>query len=261
MSQAKNTAHRPSQSDQEYVINSRGMKVRNTAYIPKPKNNTAQGADPIELPDSSAGFDIMDMHYAAGWYEGDMGDYVDYHVSNLEVLSQQLQKDMPADPEMLRDVKAFMDSFSYLETGKYMTGKVDDNSKAFVEELKNNGLNVSYEAKNSTKNHDLDNPSLGVNKVNITSDDPDMPTTIELQEGNNSGTNLKLDFGNKTGAGVVSVEQNYKWTNLPGSEGWHKPGNPRYGELSGTTIVTRNQQGELMEEKFENGEFISSRNL
>ena len=34
----KNTANRPSQSDQEYVTNSRGEKVRNVAYVPREKS-------------------------------------------------------------------------------------------------------------------------------------------------------------------------------------------------------------------------------
>ena len=40
----KTTAHRPSQADQEFVTNSRGEKVRNTAYDPKAKKNTRVGA-------------------------------------------------------------------------------------------------------------------------------------------------------------------------------------------------------------------------
>ena len=36
----KNTANRPSQSDHEFVTNSRGEKVRNVAYIPREKKNT-----------------------------------------------------------------------------------------------------------------------------------------------------------------------------------------------------------------------------
>lgn len=40
----KTTAHRPSQSDQEYVIMSDGRKVRNTAYVPSAKKNTTGNA-------------------------------------------------------------------------------------------------------------------------------------------------------------------------------------------------------------------------
>ena len=36
----KNTAHRPSQSDQEWVITQDGQRVRNTAYQPKPVEKT-----------------------------------------------------------------------------------------------------------------------------------------------------------------------------------------------------------------------------
>lgn len=36
----KNTAHRPSQSDQEWVITQDGRRVRNTAYQPKPVEKT-----------------------------------------------------------------------------------------------------------------------------------------------------------------------------------------------------------------------------
>lgn len=84
MTQRKDTAHRPSQSGQEYVLRADGTKVRNTAYVPNTQDQrTLQGG----LQDVKEGIAPQGQNPRNTYldqFTGDLEDYADSHAQNIK---------------------------------------------------------------------------------------------------------------------------------------------------------------------------------
>lgn len=88
---SRNTANRPSQSNQEYVLNSKGEKVRNLAY--KGKNNKNKD---LNINDFSDDFDNIDD------YEVDYNDIPPFNDKELkEMYKKELENIWNGDKRMI----------------------------------------------------------------------------------------------------------------------------------------------------------------
>lgn len=140
MTQRKDTAHRPSQSDQEYVLRSDGTKVRNTAYVP---TATTQGASHGGLTNLKGDISPQDRgtnyNTTLDNFSGDLDDYADFHVGNIESMTENLLSKKAPD---YNSFKALYNLASSVEKVNVAKSNPTDEQKETFEKLQECGLPV-----------------------------------------------------------------------------------------------------------------------
>lgn len=123
MTRAKDYANRPSQADQEFVINSKGNKVRNLAYNGK---NLTQKKDTVFNPRDDIHNTAKEGIASHKDFSGDWEDFVDFHLDNIEAMARDAGFDRGIDTEKATVVKDLIDGIQQENT--QLIRALDDNA-------------------------------------------------------------------------------------------------------------------------------------
>ena len=200
----KTTAHRPSQSDQEYVIMSDGRKVRNTAYIPSAKKNTTGNATAHAVSQELASQTLADY---------------DSHVQTAETgldgminVIDSIKKEESLNTD---DALSIMDLPKSLHAVRETN---QDDFYALMDEYGFDNISVGYEVRDTFARGDVEKYSIKIN-----SDDKNMPTSIktEIEQPNKFHPNnaMKIttvffDGNNDTDVKHMTVSENSNGVNI-----------------------------------------------
>lgn len=131
MSRLKDTAHRPSAANQEYVIRSDGKKVKNTAYNPK---TTPQHEEIPDVTDDFQGFVILSDEEAEK-YVNNLDEQFPYKVEGRLFDGFYIEND-----DLIEDIKN-------LEQEEYRVGNLipDEDTRAAMQYIINKAAEFAEE--------------------------------------------------------------------------------------------------------------------
>lgn len=198
MSRVKRTAHRPSQSDQQYVKNSRGERVLNTAYEEK---NIDRRDTNVVREDISNDFDyeeldsgLIEMSKKYTLDRGNVEDYVEAHIDNIHDVSDMLMNGDVPRAQQLDALRGIMASTTNAYDMKMaIGGKVDANANAASDAFRDAGINMitydrtNYDGKESSIGF-IEN--TGVNGFSISLEDGINTRFVENEDGSFTVTDL-----------------------------------------------------------------------
>lgn len=211
--QLKKTAHRPSQSNMQYVINSHGDKVLNTAYKP---DNKEHDAHTDGIPDGDKDIDMgqygmPDAYQVGTMYMTDteIEDVAHNSIDMLNNVSDKVDQGEILSKEEIETLGNMQDYMrrDYMKNSFVALTDDNDNIDKVIDAWKEEGYFVSGSFYDKTTNHDNWMPEIVSSGIYIRSDDPDAPTEFLVEkEGLYRSASIKMEFGNKK-TGVIKYEQ------------------------------------------------------
>ena len=212
----KKTAHRPSQSHMEFVKNSHGETVRNTAYEPDKNNNSHSSgttninsirSDIASGDTSQSNSEDITQRLSRGMYQDEVDEFVDVTLDKINFSVQKIDSRETLTSDDIQDfgdLQAVMQAYESSHTMSSPGRNIYDNTEAISNTLDDCGYKVKCYRKDRTTNHNNWLPDLQETRVTIDSNDPDMPTEFFCKKDNNENyLSVDMKFGNRTGVGIT----------------------------------------------------------
>ena len=187
--QRKTTAHRPSQADQEFVINSHGEKVRNTAYDPKAKKTKGKKSKNDASGDFGSADKVAQVVLKSASVETPASrEYAEDRVDDLAEVSTAVSDQRELTGDDMEKVKGFLAPINevYAWNGRGIPSWAENapdipyNSDMVLKGYEHEGMKIEpYIPDNMEK--DVYSP-WGINGAFIHSEDKDCPTFVGYEE-------------------------------------------------------------------------------